>query len=116
MFNTDLFTTLDLTNAANPNLFPFPFELHVGFSIIAFVFFIIRFFFDKRPYQLILALAVPFSMTLWLSESKVLFYTIGAIELALLVIAVTSDFIYKSKHPELKDEKKKSDKTEEKAE
>lgn len=106
MFNPDLFTVLELTKVENPNLFPFPFELHIGFSIIAFLFFMVRYFFDKRPYQLILSFAIPFSMTLWLSENKVWFYTVGAIEFALILISIVSDIIYKIKHPELKAEKK----------
>lgn len=114
MFNPDLFTLLEVTKIENPNLFPFPFELHVGFSIIAFVFFMLRFFFDKRPYQIILALAIPFSLTLWLSENKVLFYTVGAIEFGALLIAFISDLIYKAKHPELKAKAEKA--SEEKAE
>ncbi len=121
MFNPDLFTVLELTKVENPNLFPFPFGLHVGFSIVAFLFFMVRYFFDKRPYQFILAFAVPFSMTLWLSEDKVWFYTVGAIEFALILLCIISDIIYKIKHPELKEEKKNSEEkaeesTEEKAE
>ncbi len=119
MFNPDLFTVL--AKVENPNLFPFPFGLHVGFSIVAFLFFMVRYFFDKRPYQFILAFAVPFSMTLWLSEDKVWFYTVGAIEFALILLCIISDIIYKIKHPELKEEKKNSEEkaeesTEEKAE
>ena len=70
----------------------------------------LRFFFDKRPYQFILALAIPFSMTLWLSENKVWFYTVGAIEFGLLLIAFISDLIYKAKHPELKEKEENSKK------
>ncbi len=115
MFNPDFFTLLDVTRVENPNLFPFPFELHIGFAIVAFVFFMIRYFYDKRPFQLIFALAIPFSLTLWLSENKVWFYTVGAIELLLIIVAIVSDMIYKAKHPELK-EVKDSEKKEEKAE
>ncbi len=115
MFNPDLFTLLNVTIGENPNLFPFPFELHIGFSIVAFIFFMLRYFYDKRPFQLIFALAIPFSLTLWLSENKVWFYTVGAIELLLIVIAIISDIIYKAKHPELK-AVKESDEKEKKAE
>lgn len=111
MFNPNFFSVLDITGIENPNLFPFPKELHIGFAIVAFTFFMIRFFYDKRPYQLILALAIPFSLTLWLSENKIWFYTVGAIEFGLLLIAFISDLIYKKKHPELK-EKEESNKKE----
>ena len=110
MFNPDLFQLLEVTKPENPNLFPFPLNLHIGFSVVAFVFFMLRYFFDKRPYQLILALAIPFSLTLWLSENKVWFYTVGAIEFGLLLIAFISDLIYKAKHPELKAKKENDNK------
>ncbi|MBR5514507.1 MAG: hypothetical protein IKV85_11080 [Ruminococcus sp.] len=115
MFNPNLFQLLEVKPIENPNLFPFPFELHIGFSIVAFVFFMLRYFFDKRPFQLIFALAIPFSLTLWLSDNKIWFYTVGAIELLLIVIAIISDIIYKAKHPELKGTAE-SEKKEKKAE
>jgi hypothetical protein len=49
-------------------------------------------------------------MTLWLSENKVWFYTVGAIEFGLLLIAFISDLIYKAKHPELKEKEENSKK------
>lgn len=105
MFIPDFFTGLAMINAENPNLFPFPFKLHLIFSIIAFVFFIIRFTFDKKAYQAILAVAIPFSMTIWLSENKVWFYIVGIIELILLCVAFISTIVYKSRHPQPTEEK-----------
>lgn len=111
MFLPDFFTTLNFTNAENPNLFPFPFKLHLIFSIVAFFFFIIRFIYDKKPYQAIFALAIPFSMTIWLSENRVWFYIVGIIELILILAACISSIIYNIKHPQPKEAEKAENKT-----
>lgn len=105
MFIPDFFTQLAMINAENPNLFPFPFKLHLGFCIVAFIFFILRFTFDKKPYQAILAVAIPFSMTLHLSENKVWFYIVGIIELLLLISAFITSVVWKKKHPQPVDKK-----------
>lgn len=110
MFIPDFFTTLSITNAENPNLFPFPFKLHLIFCIVAFVFFIFRFAFDKKPYQAILAVAIPFSMTLWISDNRFWFYTVGIIELTFIIAALIANTIYKIKHPQPKEEEKSTEK------
>ncbi len=106
MFLPDFFTALNLTSGENPNLFPFPFKIHLIFCIVGFFFFIIRFIYDKKPYQAILALAIPFSMTLWLSDSRVWFYTVGIIELVLILAASISSIVYNIKHPQPKEAEK----------
>ena len=93
MFNTDLLVTLSQAEVENTNLFPFPFGMHITF--------VYRFFTDKKPYQIIFAVAVPLSLTLWASESRKWFYIIGAVELVLLLAAFISTFFFKSK-PEVK--------------
>lgn len=95
-----MLTALQQTVPENPTLFPFPFGLHLGFSIFAFIFFLYRFFTDKRLFQLIFAVAVPFSMTLWLSESRAWFYTVGAIELVFVICALVSSLASKKKDDE----------------
>lgn len=78
-----------------PQLFPFPFPLHIGFCIVALVFFLFRFFTDKKPYQLIMGIAIPLSLVLELSDSKTLYYTIGIIEVILILSAFISTFFFK---------------------
>ena len=99
MIDQNLFLTMAQGEIENTNLFPFPFWMHVTFAAIALVFFAFRFFFDKKPYQLIFAAAVPFSLTLWASESRTWFYIVGAIELVLILLALISTFIFKDKKP-----------------
>lgn len=97
MFNFAMLLNLAANDVETPNLFPFPPSLHIGFSIAAFIFFAFRFLTNKKPYQLIMALAVPFSLTLWLSANRKWFYFIGFIEVVLLLAAWISSFFTKDK-------------------
>ena len=97
MLNTDLFVTLSQAEVENTNLFPFPFGMHITFAVISLLFFVYRFFTDKKPFQIILAIAIPFSLTLWASESRTWFYIVGAIALVLLLAAFVSTFFFKNK-------------------
>lgn len=89
-----------------PTLFPFPFKIHLIFSIVAFVFFLWRFAGNKRPYQLIMAVAIPLSLVIWASDNRVLFYSIGIAEAVLLLAALVTSFIFKD------EEEKKADSVE----
>lgn len=97
MFNIEMLSLLAAQEVEKPNLFPFPFNMHIIFSAIALVFFIYRFITQKKPFQLILAIAIPLSLTVWISESRSWFYALGLIELILLVIAFVSSLIFKKK-------------------
>lgn len=83
---------------ANESLFPFPFPLHLGFCIIGLIFFIYRFATDKKPFQLIMALAIPFSLALWISDSRTWFYTVGLIELVLILAAFITSIVFRNKN------------------
>lgn len=83
-------TLAQTSDIDQPTLFPFPFSMHLVFAIISLVFFVYRFVTDKRPYQLLLAIAIPFSLTIWISENRTLFYAIGLIELVLLIAALVT--------------------------
>lgn len=86
-----------VTDATQTSLFPFPFKFHLVFACIAFIFFAYRFKNEKRPYQLIFAIAIPFSLMIWLSEVKSYFYLIGAIELLFIIAAAVTAIVFKPK-------------------
>lgn len=109
MLNLDMLLKMELTEIENPNLFPFPFGLHIVFAIIALVFFVYRFFTDKKPFQLIFAIAVPFSLTLWLSDSRTWFYTVGAIELVFIAAAAVTALIFRNKTEDETSDEEKTD-------
>ena len=87
IFNT--FALLaQISDSNNPTIFPFPFSLHLGLAIISLVFFGFRFVSQKKPFQIIFAIAVPLSLLIWLSDSKTLFYGLGLVELILILLAI----------------------------
>ena len=95
---SDYIVTLAQTaEVAKPNLFPFPFNTHLIFCCLAIVFFTILFSREKKPYQLIMAVAIPFSLVIWLSDSRTLFYAVGIIEVILLLAAFITSIIFKDK-------------------
>lgn len=93
----DIFTLTQQAEIENPSLFPFPFKMHLIFACLAAVFFAYRFFTQKQPFQLIMAVAIPASLLIWLSESKTLFYAVGIAEAVLILAAIVTSFIFKSK-------------------
>ena len=97
MIDTDMFVRMAAGDAEVPTLFPYPLPFHIVFAIVAAVFFIYRFVTNRKPFQLIFALAVPFSLTLWISESRTWFYIVGAVELLFVLAALVSVFIFKDK-------------------
>lgn len=102
MFNPDFLLTISATTTEieNSNLFPFPFGLHLVFCAIALIFFGWRFSKQKKPFQIIFAIAIPLSLAIWLNESKTWFYTLGLVEVFLILAALVSCFIFKDKAPE----------------
>ena len=74
---------------AETTLFPIGSTRHTVFCVIVSIFFVLQFLRTKRWYQLIMAVAVAFSMIEYIApENKTLFYTVGIIELILLLAAL----------------------------
>ena len=74
---------------AETTLFPIGSTRHTVFCVIVSIFFVLQFLRTKRWYQLIMAVAVAFSMIVYIApENKTLFYTVGIIELILLLAAL----------------------------
>ncbi|MDD7184457.1 MAG: hypothetical protein PUH54_02095 [Oscillospiraceae bacterium] len=106
---------MNTTEVLQPNLFPFPFQHHLIFCCVALVFFVFLYMKYKKPHQLIMAIAIPFSLVLWISTSRVLFYAVGIIEVILLITALVLNIIHRKKHPELYEEEKNDNENEEKS-
>lgn len=98
MINSDILLTLAETKMENPSFFPFPFPLHLIFAVIATAFLIFRFVTNKKPFQLIMAVAIPISLILWIpTASRTLYYVIGLIELILIIVAFVTSLIFRDK-------------------
>ena len=95
--NNYLVTLSQNADAERPSLFPFPFGLHLAFVVIAVVFFVFRFTAQKKPFQLIMAIAAGVSMLLWLSDSRSVYYCVGAMEAVLIVGAFVTSLIFRDK-------------------
>ena len=91
---TDLYI-LAQSEVEKPTLFPFPFGLHIVFTIIGVVFLVYRFMKQRYPYQIIIATAMPILLLLWTSESRTLFYGVGIVELILVLAALATSIFCK---------------------
>ena len=98
---TDMLSTIaQISDTENPTIFPFPFAMHITLAVISVIFFTYRFMVQKKPFQLIFAIAVPLSLLLWVSNNKTLFYSLGAIELVLILLAFITSIVCKPKKEE----------------
>lgn len=77
--------------------FPIAFPLHLGFCVIAGIFFLLQFIRLHRPYQLMMAVAIPASLLIYVNESKSWFHTVGIFEAVLLLGAIVLAFLYRNR-------------------
>lgn len=95
---TDIALTLSQkTDSTHPGVFPFPFSYHITLVAVGVIFFAIRFSAQKRPYQLIIAVAMLISLALWLSDNRAFYYLIGITEALLLIAAFITSIVCKPK-------------------
>lgn len=112
---SDMIVTMSqASEIEQPGLFPFPFDLHVIFACIALVFMVFQFCREKKPYQLIMAVAIPFSLVIWLSENRTLFYTVGIVEAVLFLAAFVTAIIFRKKDNENAEDADENDTSSEK--
>lgn len=94
-FSDAFLMLLQQTSVEKPSLFPFPFSMHLALVCIGAAFFVYRYTVQKRPNQMLMAIAMIASMAVWLSESRVLYYVVGVMELVLLVSCFVTSLIFK---------------------
>lgn len=86
---------LQQTTVEKPSLFPFPFSMHLALVCFGAAFFVYRYAVQKRPNQLLMAIAMLVSLAVWLSDSRALYYGVGVTELVLLVSCFVTSLIFK---------------------
>ena len=102
-----LLTLAQSTGMEAPDMFPFPFSLHIAFVCVATIFFILRFSKHKQPFQLIFAAAIPLSLLIWLTSGhRTAYYALGILEVLLIVAALVSSIVMSAKNKPAKDEEK----------
>lgn len=84
------------------NIFPLPFEMHLIFVCIAIVLFIFRYASSRRTYQLLIGIAIAASLLLYVNTGRIWYYSVGIIELVLILGSLVSVIMDRKK---LKSEK-----------
>jgi len=62
----------------------------------------------RKPHQLVMAIAIPFSLIIWISTSRTLFYAMGIAEIFFIITALVLNIIHRKKHPEMYDDNYKN--------
>ena len=75
------------------SVFPLPFNIHLGFVILAVILFAVQYYRCRRTYQLLIMIAIPATLLLYINESTAWHYTIGAVEAVLLLAAIISSVL-----------------------
>ena len=99
-FTNMLSAIAKISDVEDPSIFPFPSWMLIGIVILSVFFFSYRFAVQKRPFQLIFAIAAPISLLLLFSRNKTIFYAVGLIEFILILAAFISTFICRPKKAE----------------
>lgn len=82
----------------DPNMFPITQDKHIIFVIIATVLFLLQFIRTKRWYQLIMAIAIPASLLIYVQpDNKTMYYGVGILEAVLLLLALILNLIQSAK-------------------
>lgn len=88
-------------------IFPIGAEKHIVFCIIATILFVAQFVRTKHWYQLVMAIAVPCSLLIYVApENKVVYYGVGVLEGILLLTAFVLSIIQARKDAKAEKEKK----------
>ena len=87
---------------------PFPLPLHLGFCIFATLFLILQFYRKRNMYYILLLLGIDLTLTTQYTQNQKIIYTLGIVELVLLIWIITSMIIVSKK-------KKNKDKADDKS-
>jgi len=93
----------------NAGLFPISFNAHIIFTIISVLFFLMQYGRQKQKYQLLSAIAIPIPLILYINSSSIVFYSVGFIELVLVLIIAFMLFINNKKDEDTKKESTKNE-------
>ena len=81
-----------------PTIFPIGQDKHLIFCILATLLFVLQFARTKRWYQLVMAIAIPASMLIYVQpENKTIYYAVGILEAVLLLLAMVLNIVQSAK-------------------
>ena len=79
-------------------IFPIGQDKHLIFCILATLLFVLQFLRTKRWYQLVMAIAIPASMLIYVQpENKYIYYAVGVLEAVLLLLALILNIVQSAK-------------------
>lgn len=79
-------------------IFPIGQDKHLIFCILATLLFVLQFLRTKRWYQLVMAIAIPASMLIYVQpENKYIYYAVGVLEAVLLLLALVLNIVQSAK-------------------
>lgn len=88
-------------------LFPISADKHIIFCIIATILFLLQFIRTKRWYQLLMAIAVPCSLLIYINpENEYVYYGIGVMEGVMLLAALVLNIVQSRKIAKAEKQKK----------
>ncbi|MDO4155660.1 MAG: hypothetical protein Q4D37_02635 [Oscillospiraceae bacterium] len=85
--------------------FPLPLPYHVVLCVLGCVFFFAQFIRLKKPYQLMMAIAMPASLLIYIQpENKILFYVVGLLIGLDMLLAVIISIVLRIRSPKKEQE------------
>ena len=78
----------------DPNQFPITQDKHLIFCIIATLLFLLQFIRTKHLYQLVMAIAIPASLLIYVKpDNQAWYYGVGILEAVLLLLALILNIV-----------------------
>lgn len=85
--------------------FPLPLPYHVVLCVLGCIFFLTQFIRLKKPYQLMMAIAMPASLLIYIQpENKILFYVVGLLIGLDMLFALVISLILRIRRPKKEQE------------
>ncbi len=85
--------------------FPLPLPYHIVLCVLGCVFFLAQFIRLKKPYQLMMAAAMPASLLIYIQpENNILFYTVGLLIGLDMLLALVISIVLRICSPKKKQE------------
>ena len=89
---------MEPTGNLDPTLFPIAMDKHIIFAVASSLFFLLQFIRTRKLYQLIMAVAIPASLLIYLApENTTFFYGVGIAEAVLMLLAFVTGTIRSAK-------------------
>ncbi len=83
------------------SVFPLPLWLHIVFAVVGLAFYGYMYYTKRKPYHLLLALAIPSTLLVYLCQKGTAFVIFGIEQFAMLILIFITIAVSKKKEKEL---------------